>query len=156
MITAVDLLRGIARLLKWNVIEVPGATGYTDTDYAAKGQYAIDNLQNTDVMCVHVEATDEASHEGDAERKIEALQEIDAKIVAPICEKLEGTPHRILISPDHPTFVRTKTHTHGNVPFAMSGTGVKPDDAAEYNEATSAASDRKFPLGSDLMDFFLN
>jgi len=156
MITAVDLLRGIAKLLKWNVIEVPGATGYTDTDYAAKGKYAIDNLEKTDVICVHVEATDEASHEGDSAKKIEALQEIDSKIVAPLCKALEGQPHRILISPDHPTFIRTKTHTHGNVPFAIAGEGVSADGATSYDEIVAAASEKKFPNGSELMDFFLN
>ena len=155
MITAVDLLRGIAQLLRWNVIEVPGATGYIDTDYAAKGQYAIDNLDKTDVMCVHVEATDEASHEGDAGKKIEALQEIDSKIVAPICDALENTPHRILVSPDHPTYIRTKTHTHGDVPFAMAGDGIAPDEAQSYDEVTAAASRHKFPEGSKLMASFL-
>lgn len=155
MITAVDLLRGIAKLLKWNVIEVPGATGYTDTDYAAKGQYAIDNLDKTDLICVHVEATDEASHEGDVATKIEALEQIDAKIVAPISKALESRPHRILISPDHPTFLRTKTHTHGDVPFAIAGNNVEPNAAERYDEITAAATGLSFPNGSDLMSFFL-
>lgn len=155
MITAVDLLRGIAQLLKWRVIEVPGATGYTDTDYAAKGQYAIDNLDSTDVMCVHVEATDEASHEGDVSKKIEALEEIDSKIVAPICKALDGTPHRILVTPDHPTYIRTKTHTHGYVPFAMAGEGISPDGASSYDEVAADASTQRFDQGSDLMKFFL-
>ena len=69
MITAVDLLRGLAALIGWSRIEVPGATGYTDTDYAAKGRYAVDALAATDLVCVHVEATDEASHEGDVGAK---------------------------------------------------------------------------------------
>ena len=155
MITAVDLLRGIARLLKWNVIEVPGATGYTDTDYAAKGQYAIDNLDKTDVICVHVEATDEASHEGDAGKKVTALEEIDAKIVGPLSRALESTPHRILVSPDHPTYIRTKTHTHGDVPFTMAGEGIVPDAATQYDDIVASASETKFPAGSKLMDFFL-
>ena len=155
MITAVDLLRGIAQLLKWQVIEVPGATGYTDTDYGAKGQYAIDHLDATDVICVHVEATDEASHEGDVQKKIEALQEIDARIVAPLSAALSSIPHRILVSPDHPTFLRTKTHTHGDVPFAMAGEGIAADDATSYDELNAANSQTKFPNGSDLMNFFL-
>ncbi len=155
MITAVDLLRGIAQLLKWNVIEVPGATGYTDTDYAAKGQYAIDNLDKTDVICVHVEATDEASHEGDAAKKVESLQEIDSKIVAPLSKVLESTPHRILVSPDHPTFVRTKTHTHGDVPFAIAGEGIEADGIEVYDDLSAASSDFGFTNGSELMSFFL-
>ena len=84
MITAVDLLRGLAALMGWRRIEVPGATGYTDTDYAAKGRYAIEALADTDLICVHVEATDEASHEGDAAAKIRALEEIDRHIVGPL------------------------------------------------------------------------
>ncbi|HZN35472.1 MAG TPA: cofactor-independent phosphoglycerate mutase, partial [Pirellulaceae bacterium] len=78
MITAVDLLRGLAALIGWERIEVPGATGYLDTDYAAKGRYAVEALTTTDIVCVHVEATDEASHEGRADAKIKALEEIDA------------------------------------------------------------------------------
>ena len=157
MITAVDLLRGLAQLLRWNVIEVPGATGYTDTDYAAKGQYAIDHLNDTDLMCVHVEATDEASHEGDVEKKVQALEEIDAKIVAPLHEALEAKgPYRILVSPDHPTFLRTKTHTHGFVPFAIAGEGISADDSSTYDEPTASRSTHRFENGSELMSFFLN
>ena len=83
MITAVDLLRGLAALMGWRRIDVPGATGYTDTDYAAKGRYAVEALQRRDLVCVHVEATDEASHEGNAAAKVKALEEIDRHIVGP-------------------------------------------------------------------------
>jgi 2,3-bisphosphoglycerate-independent phosphoglycerate mutase len=138
VITAVDLLRGIGRLLGWKVVEVPGATGYTDTDYAAKGRYAINTLADTDFVVVHVEATDEASHEGDALAKVKALEEIDRHIVGPVHEflKTQGE-HRILVSPDHPTFLRTKTHSHGEVPYTLSGTGIKPDPNQTYSETTA-------------------
>ena len=120
MITAVDLLRGLATLIGWSRIEVPGATGYTDTDYAAKGRYAIEALATTDLVCVHVEATDEASHEGDVAAKVKALEEIDRHIVRPLGDALQRLgDHRILVSPDHPTPLRTKTHSHGAVPFAI-------------------------------------
>ena len=89
MITAVDLLRGLAQLIGWRRIDVPGATGYTDTDYAAKGRYAVEALKDVDVVCVHVEATDEASHEGDVAAKVKALEEIDRHIVAPLHRALE-------------------------------------------------------------------
>ena len=82
MITAVDLLRGLATLLGWRRIEVPGATGYLDTDYAAKGRYAVEALKDVDLVCVHVEATDEASHEGNAAAKVEALEQIDRQLSA--------------------------------------------------------------------------
>jgi 2,3-bisphosphoglycerate-independent phosphoglycerate mutase len=156
MITAVDLLRGIARLLGWKNIDVPGATGYLDTDYAAKGQYAIRALGEVDLVIVHVEATDEASHEGDAHAKVAALERIDRDIVGPLHAHLRGQgDYRILVSPDHPTFLRTKTHSHGYVPFAMCGAGVAPGASPAYNEPAAAASSLVFPRGCDLMPFFL-
>lgn len=156
MITAVDLLRGLAALLGWDRIEVPGATGYLDTDYAAKGRYAIDALPTTDIICVHVEATDEASHEGNAETKIQALEEIDRHIVRPVLDALRDQgDYRILVSPDHPTPVRTKTHSHGDVPWAMCGTGVSPGKHQTYDEITAADSTHDFPEGWKLMSFFL-
>ena len=88
VITAVDLLRGLATLVGWRRIEVPGATGYFDTDYAAKGRYAVEAINDVDLICVHIEATDEASHEGNTAAKIEALEQIDRHIVAPIHEAL--------------------------------------------------------------------
>lgn len=156
MITAVDLLRGLATLLGWDRIEVPGATGYLDTDYAAKGRYAIDALDSTDIICVHVEATDEASHEGNAETKIQALEEIDRHIVGPLHEALRNRgDYRILVSPDHPTPVRTKTHSHGDVPWAVCGAGISPDQSRTYDEPTAARSALAFPEGWRLMRWFL-
>lgn len=157
MITAVDLLRGLAVLIGWDRIEVPGATGYTDTDYAAKGSYAIQALPETDIICVHVEASDEASHEGDAPAKVAAIEAIDKHIVGPLAEALRsGGEHRILITPDHPTPLRTKTHSHGAVPFAVAGHGIESDNNATYDEVAASNSDLHFPEGWHLMEFFLN
>ncbi|MFO1019716.1 MAG: cofactor-independent phosphoglycerate mutase [Planctomycetales bacterium] len=157
MITAVDLLRGLARLLDWKVIEVPGATGYLDTDYAAKGRYAVEALDHHDFVVVHVEATDEASHEGEAHEKVKSLEEIDRHIVGPVWEKLRSLgDYRLLISPDHPTFLRTKTHSYGFVPFALCGTGVTKSGAGTYDEVAAAESKEAFPHGWDLMDKFLH
>jgi 2,3-bisphosphoglycerate-independent phosphoglycerate mutase len=156
MITAVDLLRGLAALIGWERIEVPGATGYLDTDYAAKGRYAVEALQKTDVVCVHVEATDEASHEGRADAKIKALEEIDAKIVAPLHAALQmHGEYRILVSPDHPTPIRTKTHSHGFVPFVICGSGVAPDASQTYDEIVAGKSSLAFEEGWKLMGYFL-
>jgi len=158
MITAVDLLRGLATLFGWRQIDVPGATGYTDTDYAAKGRYAVEAIQapETDLVCVHVEATDEASHEGDVAAKVRALEEISRNIVGPLHETLRACgDYRILVSPDHPTFLRTKTHEHGYVPFALAGTGIAPDAAARYDEPAAAASEQTFDEGWRMMGFFL-
>ena len=156
MITAVDLLRGLARLLGWKIFEVPGATGYLDTDYAAKGRYAVQALDDVDLIVVHVEATDEASHEGNAAAKVAALEQIDEHIVGPVLEKLKSLgDYRILISPDHPTFLRTKTHSYGFVPFAVCGTGINPNSSETYDEVTAAKSQWAYPAGWDLMERFL-
>jgi 2,3-bisphosphoglycerate-independent phosphoglycerate mutase len=155
VITAVDLLRGMGRLLGWKIVNVPGATGYLDTDYAAKGRYAIDALRDVDLVVVHVEATDEASHEGEAEKKVEALERIDAEIVGPLHRFLRSQGgYRLLICPDHPTFLRTKTHSHGPVPFAICGHGVTLEAAATYDEIVAAGSRILLP-GHELMPFFL-
>ena len=156
MITAVDLLRGLAALIGWRRIEVPGATGYTDTDYAAKGRYAVEALAETDVICVHVEAPDEASHEGDCAGKIKALEEIDRHIVGPLLAALrDHGDYRLLISPDHPTPLRTKTHSHGTVPFTIAGSGVPPDAHTTYDDPTSQRSELNYPDGWRLMARFL-
>ncbi len=156
MITAVDLLRGLAALIGWDRIEVPGATGYTDTDYAAKGRYAIDALDKYDIVCVHIEAPDESSHEGDCGKKIASLESIDQEIVAPILAYLEGQgDYRILVSPDHPTYISTKTHTHGDVPFTIAGTGIEPDSSKTYDEETAATSGLAKLPGWHVMEYFL-
>jgi 2,3-bisphosphoglycerate-independent phosphoglycerate mutase len=156
MITAVDLLRGLAALIGWKKIEVPGATGYIDTDYAAKGRYAIEALPTTDLICVHVEATDEASHMGNTAEKIKALENIDRHIVAPLHAALKKQgEYRILISPDHPTPIRLKTHNHGAVPLAIAGAGIQPDAATTYDEIAAGKSKLAFDEGWRLMRYFL-
>jgi len=156
MITAVDLLRGLTALLGWKRIDVPGATGYFDTDYAAKGRCAVEALREVDFICVHVEAPDEASHEGDVEEKIKALEQIDRHVVAPLHAALKDYgEYRILVTPDHPTPIRTKTHSHGNVPFALAGSGITPDAAQTYDESTSENSALAFAQGWRLMGHFL-
>ena len=156
MITAVDLLRGLAKLIGWRRIDVPGATGYLDTDYAAKGRYAVAALDEVDLVCVHVEATDEASHEGNTEAKIKALEEIDRHIVGPVHEALRAHgEYRILVTPDHPTPLRTKTHSHGYVPFAVAGSDIVADAASHYDDPTAAQSSLVFEEGWRLMGYFL-
>ena len=154
VITAVDLLRGLGRLLGWNVIEVEGATGYLDTDYAAKGRGAIQALKDdvTDFIVVHVEATDEASHEGKADEKVHALEQIDRHIVGPLHDYLRSQgDYRLVICPDHPTFLRTKTHSHGYVPFALCGTGITADGSTTYDEIVAANSRVCLDRGCELM-----
>lgn len=157
MITAVDLLRGLAALIGWKRIDVPGATGYTDTDYRAKGQAAVEALREVDLVCVHVEAPDEASHEGDGQAKMRALEEIDRHIVAPLRAAIDQRgPGRILVTPDHPTPLRTKTHSHGAVPLVIWGHGVTPDSHTVYGESAAEASSLSFDEGWKLMPYFLS
>lgn len=158
VITAVDLLRGMGRLIGWDVVEVEGATGYLDTDYAAKGRAAIDTLKRDDIdfVVVHVEATDEASHEGNTEAKIKAVESIDEHVVRPVHEWLKNQgEYRLLVCPDHPTYLRTKTHSHGDCPFALCGTGVNQDSQNTYSEVSAAASESAFPEGHNLMGRFI-
>lgn len=156
IISAVDLVRGVGQLAGWDRIDVPGATGYLDTDYAAKGRAAVAALDEYDIVCVHVEASDEASHEGRADAKVEALERIDRDIVAPLRAAL--TSHgegRILVSPDHATLLRTKAHDRAPVPWAMAGTGLA-GSGHPYNEPAAAGAGGPFhERGSQLMESFL-
>ncbi len=157
MITAVDLLRGIAALCDWPRIEVAGATGYLDTDYDAKGRAAAKALDQYDLICVHIEAPDEASHEGRHDAKIEALERIDQAIVGPVLEKLQSFgDYRILVSPDHPTPCGTKKHSHGDVPFLMAGSLIDADSQTSYDEAAAHASGLRLDQGWDLMQSFMH
>jgi 2,3-bisphosphoglycerate-independent phosphoglycerate mutase len=157
IISAVDLVRGVGVLAGWTRIDVPGATGYLDTDYAAKGRYAIRALDDHDIVCVHVEAPDEASHEGRHEAKVEALERIDAAVVGPISEALASFPQsRILISPDHSTLLRTRAHDRAPVAWAMAGAGL-PASGKSYDERTAmGAGCPVFGQGYRLMERFLD
>ena len=157
-ITAVDLVRGIAKLIGWQTIEVQGATGYFDTNYAGKGRAAIEALKNYDLVVVHVEASDEAGHNGDAREKVRALEAIDREIVGPLLAAMEscGAPWRLLVSPDHETPLDLRTHDRRPVPFAMMGTGLagaRPGGA--MTEAEAAKTGMHVAVGHELMEYFL-
>jgi 2,3-bisphosphoglycerate-independent phosphoglycerate mutase len=156
IVSAVDLVRGVGVLLGWTRLDAPGATGYLDTDYASKGRTAVAALADHDLVCVHVEAPDEASHEGKAGEKVKALERIDEHIVGPLLEALpRHGDWRILISPDHRTPLRTRAHAYGAVPFATAGTGVAAAGRPSYDEAVAEKSGLFFPKGHELMRRFL-
>jgi 2,3-bisphosphoglycerate-independent phosphoglycerate mutase len=156
IISAVDLVRGVGTLLGWERIDVPGATGYLDTDYAAKGRHGVAALAEHDLVCVHIEAPDEASHEGRADEKVKALEQIDQHIVGPLLEALPAHGEwRLLVEPDHRTTLRTRAHAYGAVPFALAGTGIASKGQASYDEVVAAASDVVFEKGHELMARFL-
>jgi 2,3-bisphosphoglycerate-independent phosphoglycerate mutase len=157
IISAVDLVRGVGVLLGWTRIDVAGATGYLDTDYAAKGRAAATALADHDLVCVHVEAPDEASHEGKPAEKVKALEQIDRHIVGPLLQALPTHGDwRILVSPDHRTPLTTRAHSHGPVPFAMAGTGIAGAGQASYDEVVAAAGRLNLAKGHELMRRFLN
>ncbi|HTU21639.1 MAG TPA: cofactor-independent phosphoglycerate mutase [Gemmataceae bacterium] len=157
IISAVDLVRGVGVLLGWQRIDAPGATGYLDTDYAAKGRAAVAALPDYDLVCVHVEAPDEASHEGKADEKVKALEEIDRHIVGPLLEALPAQGDwRILVSPDHRTPLRTRAHAYGMVPFAFAGSGVSSKGQMSYDEVVAEKSELAIEKGHELMRRFLS
>lgn len=128
IISAVDLLNGIARCAGMQVITVPGATGYLDTDYGAKAQYALDAIRRLDFVYVHIEAPDEAGHLGSVEEKVKAIERVDG-VVGTIREQFDGV---LAVLPDHPTPIRLRTHTRDPVPFVVTGRGT--DGSTTYSE----------------------
>ncbi len=157
-ITAVDLVRGIARLIGWDVIDVSGATGYYDTDYAGKAEAAAGALGDHDLVVVHVEATDEAGHNGDAREKVRALENVDRQIVGPVLAALEATgePWRILVAPDHETPLEVRTHARKPVPFAMMGEGLEPGRGRPVMTETAARkTGMHVAVGHELLEYFL-
>ena len=156
IVSAVDLVRGTAMLIGWQRVDAPGATGYLDTDYASKGRTGIEALKHHDLVCVHVEAPDEASHEGRTDAKIEALEQIDQHIVGPLLDVLPSHGDwRIFVSPDHRTTLSTRAHAYGMVPFAAAGTGIEPKGQRTYDEVVAASSGLEFDPGWKLMKWFL-
>lgn len=156
VISAVDLIKGIGKSIGLNVINVPGATGYYDTDYQGKAKYAIDSLKDRDFVFVHVEAPDEAGHNGDLRAKIAAIENFDRFVVGTVLEKFKKQKDfRIMVLPDHNTPVSLRTHTAEPVPFAVFGKGVESNNAEAYNEAAAKATGLAFEHGHELMEYFM-
>lgn len=139
VISAVDLVKGIGVCAGLEIAEVPGATGYLDTNYAGKVEAAKRALEHHDFVYVHVEAPDETSHEGRHELKIKAIEDFDKNVVAPCVEYLkERGDFRVIVVPDHVTAISTKTHAGGPVPFVVYGNGVDAVGARAYSERDAA------------------
>lgn len=157
VISAVDLVKGIGMTIGLEVIDVPGATGYYDTDYKAKADYALKALKEKDFVFVHVEAPDEASHNGDIRAKINAIENFDRLIVGTMLNEFKDKRKnfRMLIMPDHATPLSMRTHTSDAVPLTIFGTGVEKDDIKVYTESAARASQLSFKNGFDIMDYFI-
>jgi len=150
MISAVDLLNGIARCAGMEIITVPGATGYFDTDYMAKARYALDAIKHLDFVYVHIEAPDEAGHAGSIEEKVRAIENVD-RVVGAIREEFDGI---VAVLPDHPTPIRIKTHSREPVPFVVTGKGM--DNVMHFSEKEARSGMFGTKEATDFLSFLFN
>jgi 2,3-bisphosphoglycerate-independent phosphoglycerate mutase len=153
VISAVDLHKGLAIYAGLEPISVPGATGWLDTNYAGKVDHALKALQSKDFVFLHVEAPDEAGHQGDVQAKVQAIEDFDAKVVGPMLEGLRQRfdAFRVLLLPDHPTPLVLKTHVREPVPIALYGSGVEPDAGETFDESVRDKGSLDVQQGTELM-----
>jgi 2,3-bisphosphoglycerate-independent phosphoglycerate mutase len=152
----VDLVKGIGVCAGLDVLEVPGATGYLDTNYAGKVEAALTALDRVDFVFVHVEAPDETSHEGRIDLKIRAIEEFDSRVVAPCLDYASTRPDmRLLVTPDHITSIQSRTHAEGAVPFAMCGAGIAAGGVSQYSEVAAESSGIRIADGYRLVPCFI-
>ncbi len=156
VISAVDLIKGLAKFLGLKVINVPGATGYYNTNYEGKAEAALNGLVKTDFVLVHVEAPDEAGHNGDIVAKIKTIEDFDRRLLGKILAGLGKFRHsRIMVLPDHPTPIALRTHTRDAVPFVIWGDGVKKNNFQAFSERQAHLSRIRFNKGYNLMSYFV-
>jgi 2,3-bisphosphoglycerate-independent phosphoglycerate mutase len=156
VISAVDLIKGLGRIIGLEVINVPGATGYYDTNYAGKAKAAISALEEKDFVFVHVEAPDEASHNGDLREKILAIERFDQLVVGTILKVFQRKKNfRILVLPDHATPIAVKTHTADIVCFGIIGKDIVGRGFTKYSEKEAQESELYFENGYQLMEYFI-
>ena len=138
VISAVDLIQGIGKYAGLRIIKVPGATGLADTNYEGKAQAAIDALRQDDFVFVHVEASDEAGHDGDLELKLKTIEYLDQRLIAPIYHEVKDWQDDVCIAvlPDHLTPVEMRIHIGQPVPFLIWHRGIEPDDVQQYDEVS--------------------
>ena len=147
----------MGRILGLEVAEVPGATGYYDTNYEGKARAALDILKRKDMVYVHVEAPDEAGHNGHIREKIQAIENFDSKITEKIISELgDSVDYRVIIMPDHPTPIIKRTHTSDPVPFAMAGKGIVPDEVSIFTEKSAKAGSMGTKNGFELMRLMMD
>jgi 2,3-bisphosphoglycerate-independent phosphoglycerate mutase len=138
VISAVDLIQGIGKYAGLRIIKVPGATGLADTNYEGKAQAAIEALEKDDFVFVHVEASDEAGHDGDLELKLKTIEYLDQRLIAPIYNKVKDWQENVCIAvlPDHLTPVEQRIHVGQPVPFLIWHRGIEADCVQQYDEVS--------------------
>jgi 2,3-bisphosphoglycerate-independent phosphoglycerate mutase len=152
VISAVDLVRGLGRATGMDVIEVEGATGDLDTNFAGKGEAAVNALEDHEVVFVHVEAPDEASHRGEPDAKRSAIEAVDREVLARVHGRAkERGDTRVLVLPDHLTPLSIRTHAHGEVPFVLWGPGIEPRPAPAFTEREAAKTGVHVERGWELL-----
>ncbi len=155
VISAVDLIKGIGKIIGLEVIEVEGATGFYDTNYEGKAKAALSALSRVDFVFIHIEATDEASHNADLRMKITCIERIDKLVIGTILEGLKNEKFRILICPDHPTPISKRTHTSEPVPFLIYGEGIGEEGFSRFSEVEAQNSKLFFDGGWLLLKYFI-
>jgi len=157
LISAVDLTKGLGILAGFHIINVPGATGWIDTNYAGKAEYALNALERVDFVYIHIEAPDEAGHQGDYKLKIKALEDIDSIVIKRVLDEAEKRfkEFKILLLPDHPTPIKVKTHTAEPVPFVIYDSKNTESRSRNFSEEILKAPDKKIEEGYKLMDLFI-
>ena len=158
VISAVDLIRGIGHYAGLRIIEVPGATGLANTNYEGKAQAAIDALKTDDFVFVHVEATDEAGHDGDVELKLKAIDYLDKRLIKPVLEAIQqmDEPVCVAVLPDHHMPVELRIHVNEPVPFIIWHQGITPDDVQYYDEESCVSGSYGLLRLQEFMQTFIN
>ncbi|HBC87898.1 MAG TPA: cofactor-independent phosphoglycerate mutase [Lentisphaeria bacterium] len=156
VISAVDVIFGLAICSKMDIIRIPGATGFIDTNYKGKAEAAVKALEDHDFVYLHVEAIDECSHMGDLKLKMKAIKDFDSKIVGPVMDALKGEEVTFAVLPDHPVPVKLRKHTRTPVPFAVCGKHVRPDSLKLYSETLAPRGGLGHLKGDGLMKLVLN
>ncbi len=153
VVSAVDLLRGIAKCANMKSPEIPGVTGYIDTDFTAKKDAAIKLFEEgSDLVYIHMEAPDECGHRGEVQNKVKSIEIIDELVAGPMIEYLKGTPHKILIMPDHPTPLRVKTHVSDPVPYVLYSSEEEMKGVLTVNEKTAKETGNFVENGPNIMN----
>ncbi len=158
VISAVDLIQGIGRYAGLRIVKVPGATGLANTNYEGKAQAAIDALKHDDFVFVHVEATDEAGHDGDLELKLRAIDYLDQRLIKPIVDAIEQMDESVCVAilPDHPTPVELRIHINEPVPFVIWHRGIEPDSVQQYDEASCVSGSYGLLRLQEFMQAFMS
>ena len=157
VISAVDLIQGIGKYAGLRIIKVPGATGLANTNYEGKAQAAIDALKTDDFVFVHVEATDEAGHDGDLDLKLRAIDYLDKRLIKPILEAINEMQEDVCVAvlPDHPTPVEMRIHVNEPVPFVIWHKGIEPDEVQHYDEESCVSGSYGLLRLNEFMNEFM-